>query len=62
MFQEYILRKTGGCGMAQAYAFEMAAGTIRYGRGVTRAPGVDLVDMGVKRASATAASSLFRLW
>src|SRR5436190_16867608 len=42
-------------------AFEMAASSIRFGAGVTREVGMDLADLGVRRALIVTDSSLARL-
>jgi len=43
--------------MTHEYAFEMATANIRFGRGVTREVGMDLADMGVRRAAMLLAAS-----
>jgi hydroxyacid-oxoacid transhydrogenase len=47
--------------MTHEYAFEMATANIRFGRGVTREVGMDLADMGVRRAMVLTDPNLARL-
>ena len=37
-----------GEGLEKEYAFEMACSNIRYGEGVTREVGMDIVNLGIK--------------
>ena len=37
-----------GDGQEKEYAFEMACSNIRYGEGVTREVGMDIVNLGIK--------------
>src|SRR6187399_912008 len=58
---------TGGPSMPDAesvireIAFEMAASSVRFGAGVTREVGMDLVDLGVRRALVVTDPSVARL-
>lgn len=47
--------------MDHEYAFEMAASSIRFGRGATREIGMDLADSGVRRAMVVTDANLARL-
>ena len=47
--------------MDQEIAFEMAASNVRFGAGVTREVGMDLVDLGVRRALVVTDPTLARL-
>lgn len=47
--------------MDHEYAFEMATASIRFGTGVTREVGMDLADMGVRRAMVVADENLAKL-
>ena len=47
--------------MALEYAFEMAASSIRFGRGVTREIGMDLAEMGVKKVMVLCDARLAKL-
>ena len=41
------LGSSDGCGEEKEYAFEMACSNIRYGEGVTREVGMDLINLGI---------------
>ncbi len=47
--------------MAREIAFEMAASSVRFGPGVTREVGMDLVDLGVRRALVVTDATVARL-
>src|SRR5262249_6511558 len=47
--------------MSTEYAFEMATSNIRFGVGATREVGMDLVDLGVRRALVVTDATLARL-
>ena len=47
--------------MALEYAFEMAASSIRFGRGVTREIGMDLAEMGVQKVMVLSDARLAKL-
>jgi len=47
--------------MSTEYAFEMATSNIRFGTGVTREVGMDLVDLGVRRALVVTDATVARL-
>lgn len=47
--------------MKNEIAFEMAASAIRFGAGVTREVGMDLADLGVRKALVITDSTLARL-
>ncbi|MEO8076577.1 MAG: hydroxyacid-oxoacid transhydrogenase [Acidobacteriota bacterium] len=47
--------------MIREIAFEMAASSVRFGAGVTREVGLDLVDLGVRRALVVTDANLTRL-
>ncbi len=42
------LRRSHSDGQTKEYAFEMATSNIRYGEGVTREVGMDIVNLGIK--------------
>lgn len=42
------LRRSHSDGQTTEYAFEMATSNIRYGEGVTREVGMDVVNLGIK--------------
>lgn len=42
------LRRAHSQGESKEYAFEMACSNIRYGEGVTREVGMDIVNLGIK--------------
>ena len=42
------LGSSDGRGAEKEYAFEMACSNIRYGEGVTREVGMDLINLGIK--------------
>src|SRR3990172_2841370 len=47
--------------MQHEYAFEMATSSVRFGVGVTREIGMDLADLGVRRAMVVTDANLARL-
>ncbi len=47
--------------MSHEFAFEMAASSVRFGPGVTREVGMDLADLGVRRALVVTDSTVVRL-
>ena len=47
--------------MSHEFAFEMAASNVRFGAGVTREVGMDLVDLGVRRALVVTDPNVARL-
>ena len=47
--------------MSHEFAFEMAASNVRFGAGVTREVGMDLVDLGVRKALVVTDANLARL-